>query len=212
MLVSWINLLLLFFSLAFFAGFYIPSLQPARRAETAGNKAWKQCKTLRTIGTIFMVVALITIFLWIWLPIPELAWSIHSDPWIGSILAVIIFIITFPIWLKGLKDSGPESITPSPNTKMFRGIYQYIRHPQTLGEISWFIALPLLVNSFFLLIVTTIFLLFYTPTMLYVEERDLIRRFGDAYREYKEQTGALFPKFRKAETEPNRESNRSQSH
>ena len=31
--------------------------------------------------------------------------------------------------------------------------------------------------------------------MIYYEEKDLVRRFGDSYREYQKRTGALFPKF-----------------
>ena len=181
-----------------FAGLYIPSLQPALRAEKHGNEAWTQCKHLRTVGTIFMLVALLTIILWIWFPVPNLSWSIHPNPLIGVIFAVTIFVIPLPILVKGLQDAGSECATPSPKTQMFRGIYQHIRHPQTLGEICWFIAAPIFVNSLFLLLVITLFLIIYIPTMLYVEEQDLIRRFGDAYREYQKRTGALIPKFRKS--------------
>jgi len=107
-------------------------------------------------------------------------------------------VIPLPILVKGLRDAGSECSTPSPETQMFRGIYQHIRHPQTLGEISWFIAAPVFVNSLFLLIAISFFLIIYIPAMLYVEERDLIRRFGDAYREYQKRTGALIPKLRKS--------------
>ncbi|MHA2426531.1 MAG: methyltransferase family protein [Candidatus Hermodarchaeia archaeon] len=198
MLIPWSNLLFLFISLLLFAGLYIPSLRPALRAEKHGDKAWTQCKHLRTLGTTFMVFALITIFLWIWFPIPELTWPIHFIPWIGIFLAIVVFVIPIPIWVRAFRDSGTECGTPSPDTQMFVGIYQHIRHPQTVGEISWFIAVSLFVNSLFHLIVIVLFLLIYIPTMLYVEERDLIRRFGDAYRNYQKKTGALIPKLCKS--------------
>ncbi|MBN1216177.1 MAG: hypothetical protein JXA99_12145 [Candidatus Lokiarchaeota archaeon] len=40
----------------------------------------------------------------------------------------------------------------------------------------------------------------YTPIMIYFEEKDLIKRFGEPYKEYKKRTGASFPKLRKKNT------------
>ncbi len=188
---------MLFISGALFAGFYIPSLMPAKLAEKRGPNAWKLCERFRTIGTIFMVIQLFTMFLWLWFPVPQLAWLIFFNPWIGYAIAFIIFFSTLPIVYKGLKESGDEAKTPSTKTKMFGGIYNYIRHPQTLGEMSWYFVLVFVVNSLFLLVYTFIFILIYLPIMIYVEEKDLIRRFGDEYCEYQQRTGALFPKLKK---------------
>jgi protein-S-isoprenylcysteine O-methyltransferase Ste14 len=33
------------------------------------------------------------------------------------------------------------------------------------------------------------------PIVIYFEEKDLIKRFGDKYLDYKKKTGALIPKF-----------------
>ena len=33
-----------------------------------------------------------------------------------------------------MKDAGSESLHPSKETVMYGGIYNYIRHPQALGE------------------------------------------------------------------------------
>jgi len=43
----------------------------------------------------------------------------------------------------------------------------------------------------------TAFLVVFIPINIYYEEKDLIRRFGDKYQNYRKQTGALFPKLRK---------------
>jgi protein-S-isoprenylcysteine O-methyltransferase Ste14 len=42
-----------------------------------------------------------------------------------------------------------------------------------------------------------IYIIVYVPIMIHYEEKDLIRRFGEKYREYQKSTGALFPKIRK---------------
>ncbi len=198
LLVPWINLNFLFVSLIMFVVPYIVSLMPAKLAENRGDDAWKLCKRLRAIGTLFMVIALFNMALWIWFPVPLLAWIINPTPWIGIILSIVVFVVPIPIWWKGMRDSGSECYEPSKQSQMFGGIYNHIRHPQTLGEISWFIAIPLFVNSLFLLIVSLVFFLFYIPIMIHVEEQDLIRRFGDAYRKYQKRTGALFPKLGKS--------------
>jgi protein-S-isoprenylcysteine O-methyltransferase Ste14 len=196
-LIPWLNLIILFISSTLFAGFYIPSLMPAKFAEKRGPKAWEICEHIRIIGTIFLVIQLINMVLWLWFPVPELAWPIFLNPWIGYAIALIIFFSTFPIWIKGLKDSGEEAKTPSTKSKMFEGIYNHIRHPQTLGEMSWYFVLVFMVNSLFLLIFTIVFVLVYLPIMIHIEEMDLIRRFGDEYRKYQQRTGALFPKLKK---------------
>ncbi|MFW9935495.1 MAG: methyltransferase family protein [Candidatus Thorarchaeota archaeon] len=193
----WINLLVLLLSLLLFAVPYIFSLMPAKLAQIRGETAWKLCKHLRTIGTIFMFIALFNMVLWIWLPIVIFNWLINPNPWVGIILGLIWFLVPLPIWLKGLRDAGAECHQPDRKSRMFGGIYTHIRHPQTLGEISWFIAVPLFVNSLFLLGVSILFLLIYVPIMIHIEEEDLIRRYGDSYREYKKGTGALIPKLRK---------------
>jgi protein-S-isoprenylcysteine O-methyltransferase Ste14 len=197
--IQWVNVAILIVSLTMFAVLYIYSLIPTIIAKTQGEKAWKLCKYLRMLATLFMIIALINIFLWLWLAIPILAWPINPNPWVGIIIGALILMVMLPIWLKGVQDSGIECYAPSKESKMFGGIYHYIRHPQTLGEMSWFIAFPLFVNSLFLLGVCIIFLFIYIPIMIRVEEQDLIRRYGDAYREYQRQTGALFPKFKKPE-------------
>ena len=100
--------------------------------------------------------------------------------------------------IKGVLDAGSETVEPSKTTKMYGGIYNYIRHPQTIGEMPWFIIIALFLNSLFLVIWSTTMILIVSPIIMYFEEKDLIERFGDAYREYQKRTGAVFPKLRKS--------------
>ncbi len=144
-----------------------------------------------------MLVMLLNLILWIWFPIPELVWLVHLNPWVGITIGVIILIPCTVVWILGIKAAGSESMTPSTETKMYGGIYKHIRHPQTLGEFPWFVVCALFLNSLFLVIWTTLFIIIYTPIMIHYEEKDLVKRFGDAYREYQQRTGALFPKIRK---------------
>ncbi len=96
-----------------------------------------------------------------------------------------------------MKDAGKESLYPSKETKMFGGIYRYIRHPQNLGKLSLFIALAFCINLLFLVLWVTSSVIILILIISYFEEKDLILRFGDSYIKYKQTVGAFFPKIRK---------------
>ena len=80
---------------------------------------------------------------------------------------------------------------------MYGGIYNYVRHPQTLGEMPMFVALAFALNSWFLVIFTTVFIIIYTPLTLYLEEKDLVVRFGEGYKKYQKKVGILLPKIKR---------------
>jgi len=143
-----------------------------------------------------MGVMTVNMVLWLWFPIPGLAWPVHSI-WLVSILLGLILAMLFtPIWIKGVRDAGKEAMVPSQSTEMFGGIYNYIRHPQMVGEMPWFVTIAFFINSLFLTIWAIIMIIIVTPIVIHYEEKDLIKRFGDEYREYQKRTGAIFPKRR----------------
>jgi len=90
---------------------------------------------------------IINMILWIWFPVPNLAWPFHPNPVVGKVAAFAIAVPSSAILVKGMKDAGKETMQPSKATSMFGGIYQHIRHPQTLGEMPLFIAIALFINS-----------------------------------------------------------------
>ncbi len=194
-MIEWFNFISLILSVIFFCYFYFLSIQPMTREEKSGEQAWNECGKFRILASIFELVIITNNFLWIWFPIPLLNWLIHPNFWIGIILCLIITIPGVIIMLKGVKDAGAETISPSKETEMYEGIYKYIRHPQSLGEFPIFIAIAFAVNSWFLVLIMFIFISVYLPIMIHYEEKDLIKRFGDKYREYQQRTGALFPKL-----------------
>lgn len=197
-MVPIINFLMLVISLFLFSFLYVLSIQPAKRSNKRGEKAWKECKTLRSIAGFFEIVSLINVILWIWFPLPLVnAWIISTNIWAGMIVAACITILGSILMIKGMLDAGSETLTPSRETEMYGGIYKYIRHPQSAGEFPIFVAMGFLVNSWFLVIFMSIYIVIYVPIMIYYEEKDLIRRFGEKYLNYQKQTGAIFPKFRK---------------
>jgi len=196
-MIEWINFSSLIGSLFFFSCFYALSVQPAKREKKKGSQAWRQCMQLRIIASLFEFVIILNMILWIWFPIPLVSWKIYEN-YINSILIGVIISIPFLIiLLKGTKDAGKETIQPSKETQMYGGIYNYIRHPQSLGEFPLFVTIAFIVNSWFLVFLMSIYIIIYVPIMVNYEEQDLIRRFGEHYKQYQKKTGALFPKIRK---------------
>ena len=197
-IVGIINFSLLILSYLLFGYFYVLSIQPVKREKIYGVKAWISCQRLRIAASFFEFVAVINLILWIWFPLPIVGtWVISLNIWVGIIIAFIIAIPCCLIMFLGLKAAGSESLTPSKDTVMYEGIYRYIRHPQTLGEFPLFVVICFGVNSWFLVIMSTLFIVIYVPIMIHYEEMDLIRRFGEKYRNYQKTTGVLFPKLRK---------------
>ena len=199
-MIEWLNFFTLFISTLFFSYFYTLSIQPVKREEKRGERAWKECMRLRSLSIGFEFIKTINILLWTWFPIPILNWKIHSNYLIGVLVGFLISLPSVFIIIKGVKDAGSETIQPSKETLMYSGIYKYIRHPQSTGEFPLFIALAFGINSWFLVIVMAVHMIIFLPIMVFFEEKDLIRRFGDNYRDYQKRTGAIFPKIRKIQT------------
>jgi methanethiol S-methyltransferase len=196
-MIQWINFISLIVSILLFCYLYTISLQPKKRSQTKGKKAWKQAAIYRSIAGFLEFIIVLNTFLWIWFPISLFNWKIHQNIIVGIIIGLLIIIPGTILVIKGMLDAGSETAKPSEDTEMYGGIYKFIRHPQSLGEFPIFIAIAFIVNSWFLVIIMVLFNIIYIPIMIYYEEKDLIRRFGKDYKKYQEKTGALFPKLRK---------------
>lgn len=194
-LIEWINFFSLILSTFLMCYLYTLSIQPMKREEKRGEKVWKECKTLRSLSALLEVIIITNLLIWIWFPIPELNWIIHPNIWVGITIFFIIAIPSVIVWFLGVAHAGKETFEPSKDSEMYGGIYNYIRHPQSLGEYLALLAFVFATNCWFLVIVMAIVSIIYLPIMIHYEEADLIRRFGDSFREYQQRTGALIPKF-----------------
>lgn len=194
-LIGWINFVILNLSVILSFLFYGLSVIPFTREEKIGAKVWKQSNIFRLLSDILFLILIITIFIWIWFPISSLNWKILDNYLILVIISILISIPSFYILIKALRDAGKESVETSRETQMYGGIYKHIRHPQISGSILMFFIFCLIINSLFLLIWIALLMMLITPIVIYFEEKDLIKKFGQNYLMYKKNTGALFPKF-----------------
>jgi protein-S-isoprenylcysteine O-methyltransferase Ste14 len=197
MLLPIFNFISMHVSLVIFGVLSILSTLPVTLSKRWGDKVWRRCFWLRQISFLGIFITIINAILWLWFPIPEFIWPISLNPFIPMGIGIAIAIPFGLIMFQAMKDGGKEHSAPYEDTKMHGGIYKYIRHPGALGEMPLYIALGFFLNSWFLVFWMTIFVIIYTPLCIYFEEIDLVKRFGEEYRKYRNRTGALFPKLRK---------------
>lgn len=144
---------------------------------------------------------LLILLFWQWRPLPQPVWIVETAPWNGVLDGlfwlgwIIVLASTFMInhfSLFGLRQvyhfyKGEEA-DPVPFQKP--GLYRYVRHPLMLGFLIAFWATPrMTLGHLVFAIATTAYIFLGT----WLEERDLIRHYGDRYREYRRQAGMVIP-------------------
>jgi protein-S-isoprenylcysteine O-methyltransferase Ste14 len=169
------------------------SVMPVTLEESRGEKAWEECARLRTVSFVFAGIMILNTVLWVWFPVPELGWVISSNPLFGIMVGVIIGVPCIIIMSIALRDAGKEMHAPQKGIQLHGGIYRKMRHPGAVGEMPLYVVVALSVNSLFLTVWMTAFILIFTPIHIYYEEKDLMKRFGEVYAEYKRKTPAVFP-------------------
>ena len=123
-------------------------------------------------------------------------------PWwlaimLGAILLSIRFITAQHIRKSGFDNAGHGlgiyTVFPNEGTPVHGEIYSYIRHPMYLGSLAATVAFGLFRNNPVSLLTAFILL---APALLagWLEDRELVKRAGDAHREYIRKTGMLFPR------------------
>jgi protein-S-isoprenylcysteine O-methyltransferase Ste14 len=129
-----------------------------------------------------------------------MAWSKLGLPewarWLGVGLGFLCVLGVY--WLFSSIGSGitPTSATRREHKLVTSGPYRWIRHPlYTVGS-SLFVAIGLMADNWFILLLSMLaFAAMASRTPK--EESNLVEKFGDEYREYMKRTGRYFPKFSK---------------
>ncbi|MFW9957869.1 MAG: methyltransferase family protein [Candidatus Odinarchaeota archaeon] len=110
---------------------------------------------------------------------------------------VLSLVFTAPgAWLgiRGVSEIGLEaSETHRPSRIITTGVYSHLRHPQYLGAMLSHIGITFLVSGFYSLIVTPL-VIFINWLLCWKEEKELVREFGDDYREYQNNVSMWFPR------------------
>ena len=174
------------------------------------KRRWTQVVTPLLERSTYVLIASLTLLLlfWQWRPIgtARVAWDVQNSTgrlvleglfWLGWLTVLISTFLVDHFNLFGLKQvvcylKGTDS---PPLAFRTPGLYKAVRHPIYLGFIIAFWATPRMsIGHLFFAGMTTAYIL----VAIQFEERDLIRAYGEKYKNYRKQVSMLAPvKFRK---------------
>ena len=108
-------------------------------------------------------------------------------------------IVAVRIWLKWwamltLGEYWSVHIEIRESHKLIKeGPYCCIRHPAYLSNLLEYLGVALIANAYYTLIGVFLIYLPFNLIRLYLEEKELIRKFGEEYEDYRKKVPALFP-------------------
>lgn len=129
---------------------------------------------------------------------PWLEFANYHIPFSFGVLGIVIFIAgLWLLWRSHVdlaRNFSPSLFIRQQHTLVTHGVFRYIRHPMYLSFWCWAIGQALLIHNW--LAGPLGIIAFYPIYLLRVkrEEQQLVEYFGDAYREYQQSTGRLFPR------------------
>ena len=148
---------------------------------------------------------LLALLFWQWRPMTAIVWEVgHPDAqrlleilfWLGWLIALHSTFLIDHAALFGLRQVYlyvRDRERAAPKFRMPE-LYQYVRHPIMMGFLIAFWATPVMTLGHLLFALgATLYILI----GIWLEERDLTRLFGEAYREYRRRVWMLLPLPRK---------------
>jgi len=179
------------------------SLQHSVMARQWFKRRWTRIVPWHLERSTYVLAATLVLagVMWGWRPIPETIWSVEDPLWAGLLRGLfwtgwgIVLLATFlidhfrlfglkQVWahLRGAELEPPEFQTPS--------LYRYVRHPLYLGFLLAFWCTPHMSAGHLLFAgVWTGWILL----AIQLEEKDLTRFHGEAYRAYRRRVPMLLP-------------------
>ncbi len=154
----------------------------------------------RSTYVLFASFALLLLY-WQWQPIPALVWTVHNPTaasvldgifWLGWVVLVASTFLISHFELFGLSQVFARLFGKQLSDAKFRTplLYRHVRHPIYLGVLLAVWATPAMSVGHLLF---AVMITGYILIGIQLEERDLIRQFGDQYRRYRQRAAMLVP-------------------
>ena len=164
-----------------------------------GNKRLKLLLTPVGVIVWFGLVALFVFAsFWVdkWLAFP----SLGSSWWSLSLSIVLIcgfFLSAWPAIMFFRSKGTPVPLNPPPKL-ITTGLYAYVRNPMLLGHFLPLLGLGILFGSLSLIFIfTPLFILINVLYLKAVEEKEMEKKFGQEYLEYKKKVPMFIPRLKK---------------
>lgn len=112
---------------------------------------------------------------------------------IGTILLLLRFFLKkWSVKVLGKYWSAHVEIRDS-HQLIKTGPYRYLRHPAYLSNMIEVLGVPMLMNSWYTLFSVSLICIVLELLRIQIEEETMLKKFGEEYKKYKEETYAFFP-------------------
>lgn len=180
-------------------------IQHSLMARASFKERWTKIvpKPIERSTYVLFASLILGLIMWQWRPLPTSIWNVQADwlriaiwglfglGWI-IVLASSYTINGFQLFgVQQVRQYAQEEELTSPEFQT-PGLYGYVRHPLLLGFLTAFWAIPQM-SAGHLLFATTMTV--YIFIGMYFEERTLVRRFPDRYREYQKHVPRIIPRL-----------------
>lgn len=180
------------------------AIQHSGMARPAFKEWWTNIVPRPVERSTYVLLASLTLILifWQWRPLPAVVWNVELEwgrwflwslyglGWLMVFVSAQLIDSGHLFGLTQVKAYLRDEETPAPEFQT-PGFYRYVRHPLMVGFLIAFWVTPrMTVGHLLFTLATTGYIL----VALQLEERDLVRQFGDQYRRYRERIPMLIPR------------------
>jgi len=119
-----------------------------------------------------------------------------TNLWISGIGMGIVVLRTWLKWwaMLTLDEYWSVQIEIRESHKLIKdGPYRYLRHPAYLSNLMAYLGVPLIANAYYTLIGALIIYVPFNLIRLHLEEKELVKKFGEEYEDYRKKVPALLP-------------------
>lgn len=187
----WLFLLLLSLNLGI-SGYY---RWRARSEEMIPRSA--ETGPLKLTRATFAIPGMLLLLTYVIYP-PLVAWSSLAVPLWARWLGVLVGLSATPLnlWvLSSLGKNVSETVLTKSNHKLITGgPYRWVRHPLYASSFTLLGGLSLVAANWLMAVLAVGAVALFSVVIIPLEENELLKKFGDRYRDYQRTTGRLLPR------------------